>query len=260
MPLLTVENLTVIHRPKCRSWFHYGLSEQKHLDGVSFELEKGRCLGLVGEESSGKFPLTLALLKLIPISGGQVVFDGVGIHSMSHRKFRPLRQRIQAVFPDGFGQLTDGFTLDHAFREVLRLYCRGLSKDEIHARIENVMVATGLAEAVRYLYPVELDMVERQVAALARVLLINPDFLICHDITHGMDAVEQAEVLNRLSDLREARGLTVMMVTDHLATAYQMSDEIAILHRGKILELGEAKRVVNRPEHDYTRRMVACFQ
>ena len=260
MPLLTVENLTVIQHAARRRWFHYGLEERKHLDEISFAVEKGRCLGLVGEQASGKLPLTMALLRLIPIAEGEIIFDEIEIASLSLRKFRAMRKRIQAVFSDSFGQLTPGFSLDQAFREVLRVWHRGLSKDEIHTRIEEVMVATGLAEAARYLYPVELDKVERQLAALARVLLINPEFLICHDFTHGMDAVEQAEVLNRISELRDERKFTMMIVTDDLAVAHHMSDDIAILHRGKILESGKTEQVVSRPEHDYTRRMVTCSQ
>ncbi len=260
MPLLTVENLTVIHQSARRRWFHYGMEERKHLDEISFRVEKGRCLGLVGEQASGKLPLTMAMLRLIPITEGDIIFDEIEIGTMPLRKFRRLRSRIQAVFSDDFGQLTPGFTLDHAFREVLRVWHRNLSKDEVHTRIEEVMVATGLAEAVRYLYPVELDVVERQLAALARVLLVNPDFLICHDLTRGMDAVEQSEVLNRVSDIREERNLTLMLVTDDLAVAHHMSEDIAILHRGKILESGETEQVVSRPEHDYTRRMVTCSQ
>lgn len=260
MSLLSVENLTVIHQSARRRWFHYGMGERKHLDKISFEAKRGRCLAMVGEQASGKLPLTMALLRLIPITEGTIVFDETEISSMPLRKFRLFRNRIQAVFSDGFGQLSPGFSLDHAFREVLRVWHRGCSKDEIHTRIEDVMVATGLAEATRYLYPVELDVVERQLAALARALLLNPEFLIFHDFTHGMDAAEQAEVLNRVSDVREAHDLTLMIVTDDLAVAHHMSDDIAVLHRGKILESGETDRVVSRPEHDYTRRMVTCSQ
>lgn len=260
MPLLTVENLTVIHQKTRRRWFHYGMEERKHLDEISFDVKKGRCLGLVGEQSSGKLPLTMALLRLIPIKEGEVVFDGTEITSLSMRKFRPLRRRIQVVFSDSFGQLTPGFTLDHSFREVLKVWHRKLSHDEIHTRIEAVMVATGLAETVRYLYPVELDIVERQLASLARALLVEPEFLICHDFTRGMDAVGQAEVLNRVSDIRQARNLTLMIVTDDLAVAHHMSEDIAVLHRGRILEFGETDQVVKNPEHDYTRRMVTCSQ
>ncbi len=260
MPLLTVENLTVIHQKTRRRWFHYGMEERKHLDEISFEVKRGRCLGLVGEQASGKLPLTMALLRLIPISEGEIIYDGTEITALSLQKFRPMRRRMQAVFSDGFGQLTPGFSLDHAFREVLKVWHRKLSHDEIHTRIEEVMVATGLAESVRYMYPVELDMVERQLGSLARALLVEPEFLICHDFTRGMDAVEQAEVLNRVSDIREARKLTLMMVTDDLAVAHHMSEDIAVLHRGKILEAGETVQVVSKPEHDYTRRMVTCSQ
>ena len=258
MELLTVENLCLLKKRMRRRWFHYDLEEKLLIDEVSFKIEKGRSLSLVGEEKSGKHALVLALMKLYPIASGRITFAEIDVNSLNERQFRRVRKRIQTVFSPSFGQLTPDLSLDEAFREVLGLWYAKGDKDEWHRRIETVMVACGLPEAVRPLYPAELDAVERQQAALARALLSGPDLLICHGFTQGLDAVEQAELLNLLFKVREEFDLTLLVVTDDLAVAHHLGDDIGILHRGKLLEYGEAETVVNRPDHDYTKRLVSC--
>ncbi|MEX2580936.1 MAG: ATP-binding cassette domain-containing protein [Verrucomicrobiales bacterium] len=258
MELLSVEKLSLLRGKMRRRWFRYELEETLLLDEVSFSVDKGRSLGLVGEENSGKTPLVLALMKLHPIASGKIVFAEIDVTALGERHFRRVRKRLQTVFSDRFGQLTPDFTLDQAFREVLRLWYPKAGKDDWHRRIEAVMVACGLPEAVRDLYPVELDAVERQQAALARALLPAPEMLICQGFTQGLDDVEQAELLNLLLRVREDFGLTLLVVTDDLAVAHRLADDIGVLHRGRLLEFGDAETVVNRPEHDYTRRLVSC--
>ncbi len=256
--LLSVENVSMFRGNSKRRWFRYDVPDVKLLDDVSFKVERHRSLAVVGEQSSGKFPLTMGILKLAKVASGRIVFDSIDITALPVRKFRPVRKWIQVVFPDRFGQFREGCNIDNALREAVQTWWPRAGKEEIHTRIERVMVSVGLREAVRYLFPVEMDPVERQLAALARSLIAEPEMLICHDITHGMDAVEQAEVLNKISDLQEAKRLTTLIVTDDLTVAHHMSDDIAILHRGKILETGVTKSVIRRPEHDYTKRLVSC--
>lgn len=258
MELLSVENLCLLKRRMRRRWFHYDLEEKLLVDEVSFTIERGHSLGLVGEEKSGKHALVLAIMKLHPIASGKITFAEIDVNSLGERQFRRVRKRLQTVFSPGFGQLTPDLTLDQAFREVLGLWYSKESKDEWHQRTESVMVACGLPEAVRHLYPVELDAVERQQASLARALLSGPDLLICHGFTQGLDAVEQAELLNLLRKVRDEFNLTLLVVTDDLAVAHHLSDDIGILHRGKLLEYGDAETVVTRPDHDYTKRLVSC--
>lgn len=258
MELLSVEKLCLLKRRMRRHWFHYDLEEKLLIDELSFTIEKRHSLALVGEEASGKHALVLALMKLHPVASGKIIFAEIDVNSLGERQFRRVRKRLQTVFSPGFGQLTPDLTLDQAFQEVLKLWYAKSGKDDWHQRVESVMVACGLPEAVRQLYPVELDAVERQQAALARALLSAPDMLICHGFTQGLDAVEQAELLNLLRKVREEFNLTLLVVTDDLAVGHHLGDDIGILHRGRLLEYGDAETVVNRPDHDYTKRLVSC--
>jgi len=257
MDLLELEHLT-LNRPRLRRrWFQHGVESEVLIDDLSLTLQAGGSLGLVGGES-GMLALTLGILKLAGISSGRIIFGGIDLTTLSDRRFRPVRRRLQAVFPDHFGQLTADMTISEAFREVLGIWHRRESRDQWHQRVESVMIACGLPEAVRDLYPVELDAVERQQASLARALLTGPELIICHGLTAGLDAVQQAELINLVRRLREDFRLTLLTVTDDLAVAQHLGDDIGVFHQGRLIESGSAETVVNRPEHDYTRRLVSC--
>lgn len=258
MAFLRVENLTVLHQRRRRHWFRYDVSEKTLVEDVSFELEKGKSLSLVGEENSGKRAIVMAILKLKPVASGKITFAEVETTALGDRYFRRLRRRMQAVFSEGAGQLTAEMTVDQMFLEVLRLWFPKASREEWQHRMEAAMVLCDLPEAVRALYPEELDAVERQEVALARALLVGPDLLICEGFTRGLDAVQEAELLNLIRHVREERKLTLLVATDDLAVAHYLGDAIAVLHRGRLLETGPAESVVNRPEHDYTKRLVSC--
>lgn len=253
-----MENLTIT-RPLSRwRWLRPVRGEEVIVNDISFSLEKGASLSLVGDERSGTFPLTLGLLKREKIRSGRIVFGGIDLTSLSERRMRSVRRRIQAVFPHHFGQLSPTLTLLQSFREVLRLRYRNEGKDGWHHRVETVMIACGLPEAVKELYPIELDAVERQQAALARALLSSPELLIAYGFTDGLDSVQQAELLNLLRHVREEWHLSLLVLTDDLAVGHHLGDAIGVMHQGNLLEYGDADILVSRPEHDYTRRLVSC--
>ena len=258
MSHLSVENLKIVERPFRRSWFRYDFEERGLIDDLSFSVERGESLGIVGEEKSGKKALVEAILKLREVESGSIVFAEVETTRLGRRHFRRLRKRMPAVFPDGDDPLTPEWTVDAMFREARQLWYAGETREQWHQRIESVMVLCELPEAVRVLYPSELDAVERQQVALARALLVQPEFLLVFDYTRGLDVVQEAELLNLLRKVREELRITMLVVTDDLAVAHQLSDAIGVLHAGRLLEIGPAEAIVNRPEHDYTRRLVSC--
>jgi len=257
MALLEVEGLTLARRGRRREWFRYEFRRNWRIEDVSFTLKAERSLAVVGEEGSGKADLVEALLFLRPVDEGVIRFAEVEATRLRERQIRRLRKRLQGLFSDDFGQLTPDFTVDAMFREVLGFWYPSEPEERWSERIEAVMIACGLPEALRILYPGELDAVERQLVALARALLLEPDLLVLHDVTHGMDVIQRAELLNRIAEVREAFRLALLVVTDDLAVARRMGDAIAVLHRGKLVELAEAAEVIDRPRHDYTRRLVS---
>ena len=258
MSLLSAENLVLKQQRFRRSWFQYDKEDDLLIDNLSFELENHGSLAFVGEENSGKFPLTMALLKFHEIASGKLTFAEVEINALGDRHFRRLRKWIQPVFGDQFRQLAPDMTIDQSFREVLGLWYRSSGKEEWYDKIESVMIACGLPEAIRPLYPAELDAVERLRVAVARALLPRPRLLLCHGLTFGLDAVQQAEILNLLMGLREDLQFALLVMTDDLAVAHHLGEDIAVLHRGKLLEYGAAESVVGHPQHDYTKRLVSC--
>lgn len=258
MELLALEDLT-LKRPRLRRrWFQHGVENEVLIEDLTLTLESGDGLALVGGERSGLLSLSMALLKLEEIASGRIVFGGMDLAHIPDRSFRYVRRRLQAVFPDSFGALTPTMTVGEAFREGLAVWHRRESREQWHHRIESVMIAVGLPETVRDLYPVELDAVERQQAALARALLTEPELLVCHGFTEGLDAVQQAELHLLLRRIREDFRLTLLVMTDDLAVARHLSDAIGVLHRGRLVETGRTDEVLHRPQHDYTRRLVSC--
>lgn len=256
--LLEVDQLVILPDVPRRAGT-LGIGEEGLLiDEVSFSLAERSSLGLVGDERSGKLSIVLAILGLIPITAGRIVWRGRDCAGMPERLRRPLRQRIQTVFAESSGQLPPDRTIRRSFEEVLGLWFGRENRAEWETRIEAVMVACGLSEALRDLRPRELDAVERQQAALARALLVEPDLIICQDWVKGLDGVSQAELLNLLNRIREDRAPALLFCCDDLAAAHQVSDTLGILHRGRLLEFGSAESLVTRPEHDYTRRLISC--
>lgn len=257
MSLLTVENLVLDPIAAPRDPLRESVSNPVKIEGVSFSIAKKGSLGLVGEESSGKDSIASALLFLRPVSGGSVTISEVEVTQLNDRQVRRLRKKVQGVFSDSFGQLTEKSTVDEMFFEVLQFWYPRETPEEWQLRIESVMVACGLPEAVRHLYPAELDAVERQEVALARALLLQPELLILLDFTFGMDAVQEAELLDRVGSVRDEFGLSLLVLTDDLAVAHQLSDAIGVLHRGRLLELSSARDLVDQPVHDYTKRLIS---
>ena len=255
MPLLEVENLVIEDRRP--GWFRYRSGAPRLIDDVSFSIEKGQCFGMVGEEGSGKFPLTFSLLRLQAITGGTVRFEGADITRMKVKEFLSIRRQMQALFPLDFGQLPPHFTIERGILGVLAIHEPHMKSWDRGLRIENALEQAGAPISIRNLRPSDLSPLDRQRAALARALTIRPRLLICHDFTRGLDLVDQAALLNRLCDLRREMDLSLLFITHDLAVADHMSDLIAILSRGRIVETGSPEAIVNAPQHDYTRKLLS---
>lgn len=258
MALLRVENLSI--RPRRRHpWLPHRQIRRKLIDDISFEIEAGSITGLVGDTGSGKLALAMAILRIQRASGGAIYFDGgkADLLKLSERRFRPFRRQIQLLLPDDLDPLNPHQNIAAQMRQLVRLHERGLGSAECDSRIEQAAEAAELPSALLQRRPGQMIGAHRLRAAIARALVAGPRLLICYDITTAIDMTVQAEILNLLKDLRERFGLTLFFITHDLAVADHMSDHMLILNRGRIVESGTPKDIVERPEHDYTRRLVA---
>lgn len=258
MQLLEVANLTLVRRRPQWGWVRHGVETARLVEGLSFDLARRGSLALVGDSREALSAVALAVLRLREVESGTIRLGGVDLRSLGERRFRPMRRRIQAVFPDSAGQLSPGLTVREAFREVLSVWMRRATREERAKRVEAAMIACALPEAVQDLYPAELDAVERQQVALVRALLPGPELLVCRGFAEGLDAVQRAELLHRLRHVREEFGLALLVLVDDLAAAHRLADELAVLHRGRLVERGPAEELVRQPAHEHTRRLVAC--
>jgi ABC-type oligopeptide transport system ATPase subunit len=232
--------------------------EIKAVDDVSFDIEEGKTLGLVGESGSGKSTVARALLKLIPVTGGEVYYHEREILSLREAAFRPLRKDMQMIFQDPFGSLNPRMTVEEIIAEPLRIHFRHLDKAGRRDTAAALLTRVGLPPESMWRYPHEFSGGQRQRIGIARALAVQPKFLICDEPVSALDVSVQAQIINLLKDLQEQFKLTYLFIAHDLAVVEHMSDEIIVMNRGKIVERGTPAQVCGSPQHDYTRKLLAA--
>jgi oligopeptide transport system ATP-binding protein len=227
------------------------------VDGISFTVRKGETLGLVGESGSGKSTTGRLLLRLIEPTEGKAYFAGEEIFGLSRAAMQPLRRRMQIVFQDPYGSLNPRMTVSNILREGLEP--RRLSRAEQEAEITRLLEVVGLRNAHRNRYPHEFSGGQRQRIGIARALAVNPEFLIADEPVSALDVSIQAQVLNLLLELQQRLGLTMLFIAHDLAVVRHMSDRIAVMYLGKIVELADSRAIYDDPRHPYTRTLLAAI-
>ncbi|MDZ4814983.1 MAG: ATP-binding cassette domain-containing protein [Verrucomicrobiota bacterium] len=230
----------------------------KAVDDVSFSIEKGTTVGLVGESGSGKTTVGRALLKLVPVTEGQVLFDGVDVTAMNEGNFRPLRRRMQMIFQDPFGSLNPRLTIAKIIGEALEIHFRGMSREERLTRIEELMSKVGLKRDHIFRYPHEFSGGQRQRIGIARALAVEPEFIVCDEAVSALDVSVQASIINLLQDLQDQMGLTYLFIAHDMAVVEHISDQVVVMHHGKLVETASAEQLYSNPTHEYTKRLIAA--
>ena len=260
-PLLEVENL-VTHFPVPRGVVGAMSGKPKRVvravDGVSFALREGEMLALVGESGSGKTTTAQTILRLVKPESGTVRFEGEDISSVSGRRLRALRHRVQLIFQDPYESLDPRFRVQATIEEPLLVHGEGGRRAEREERVRDALTRAGLTPPELYLdrYPHELSGGQRQRVAIAASLVLDPKLLVADEPVSMLDVSIRAGILALLDDLRRG-GLAILMITHDLSTVAHFADRIAVMYLGRIVEEGPAREVIAEPRHPYTRALVS---
>jgi len=257
-PLLQVTDL-VKHFPVRRGLLiDREVDRVKAVDGVSFSLGRGETLGLVGESGSGKSTLSRTILQLLEPTSGSVVFDGREIAGLSRRRMRPLRSAMQMVFQDPFASLNPRKRAGQIVGDPLRQFGAASSKAELRGRVGELLERVGLATEHYDRYPHEFSGGQRQRIGIARALGLQPKLIVADEPVSALDVSIQAQIINLLQDLQDEFGFTYVFVAHDIGIVRHVSDRIAVMHDGRIVEEGTADQVCESPRDPYTKALLAA--
>ncbi|ANN76883.1 ABC transporter ATP-binding protein [Bordetella flabilis] len=251
-PLLRVQDLRVHFPTSSRR----GAPVVKAVDGVSFEVRRNSIVGLVGESGSGKTTTGRALLRLLPASGGRILFDGTDLTALNETAMLPWRRRMQIVFQDPYASLNPRMTVAEIIGEALDTH--GLARGRRAERIAELLTRVGLNADHARRYPHEFSGGQRQRIGIARALAVEPEFIVADEPVSALDVSVQAQVLNLLQDLQRDLGLAMLFVAHDLAVVNYLCDEVVVLYLGRVMERGPTRRVYAAPRHPYTRALLSA--
>ena len=228
------------------------------VDNVSFELAKGKTLGIVGESGSGKTTVGLTLMRLHQATGGEAWYKGQNILSMPEKAFHPLKPKIQIIFQNPYASLNPRFTIGQILTEPMQLHQIGNNDAERLKMATALLDKVSLPATALQRYPHEFSGGQRQRIAIARCLSMKPEILICDESVSALDVSVQAQVLNLLQDLQDEFGLSYLFISHDLAVVKYISDQVLVMQHGKQIECGNADALYASPHHDYTRKLLAA--
>lgn len=229
------------------------------VDGLSFCLEKGKTLGVVGESGCGKSTTGRAILRLQDPTSGEVIFEGRDITKITPKELQKLRSEMQIIFQDPFASLNPRKSVSEIIAEPLRLHRVYKNKHDQDQRVLELMELVGLSERLVNSYPHELDGGRRQRIGIARALAMNPKFIVCDEPVSALDVSIQAQILNLLKKLQKELGLTYMFITHDLSVVNYFSDEIVVMYLGKVVEHASAEDLFAHPTHPYTQALLSAI-
>ena len=250
-PILEVKHL--------KKYFKTGKGLLHAVDDVSFSLERGTTLGVVGESGCGKSTLGRSILRLIEPTSGEVWFEGKNITELSSREMRQMRKDMQIIFQDPYSSLDPRRTIYQAISEPIVKHKLISDKAALEARVLELMETVGLAERLINTYPHELDGGRRQRIGIARALALNPKFIVCDEPVSALDVSIQAQIINLLKELQQKMDLTYIFITHNLSVVNHFSDEIAVMYLGEMVEKAPAEELFTNPLHPYTKALLSAI-
>ena len=251
-PLLEVQGL--------KKFFNVANGGVLHaVDNVSFTINEGETLGIVGESGCGKSTLGRAILRLHEPTAGKVIYNGMDITSFDKEEMRKMRPHMQIIFQDPYASLNPRFTISQIIEEPLKLHKLYKSDAERKKRVQELMELVGLSPAMANLYPHEFDGGRRQRVVIARALSINPKFVVCDEPVSALDVSVQAQILNLMMELQHKLGLTYIFISHDLSVIKHISNDIGVMYLGQMIEKTTKKNIFTRPLHPYTVALLSAI-
>lgn len=228
------------------------------VDGVSFSIERGKTLGVVGESGCGKSTLGRTIIHLQEPTSGKIFFEGQDITYINEKQIKALREDMQMIFQDPFSSLNPRMSVGQLIAEPLLIYKKHTNGRELARHVANLMDTVGLARRLANSYPHELDGGRRQRIGVARALALKPKFIVCDEPVSALDVSIQAQILNLMQDLQESMGLTYMFITHDMAVVRHVSDDIMVMYLGSMVELADSEEMFKVRLHPYTQALLAA--
>lgn len=250
-PILEVKNL--------KKYFKTARGMLHAVDDVSFTIEKGKTLGIVGESGCGKSTTGRAILRLVEPTSGQVIFNGADVTALGADKMRQIRRDMQIIFQDPFSSLDPRKTVSQTIAEPIIENRILRDKKAIEKRVQELMETVGLAQRLVNTFPHELDGGRRQRIGIARALAMEPKFIVCDEPVSALDVSIQAQILNLLQELKERMGLTFIFITHDLSVVNHFADDIAVMYLGQLIEKAPTEELFDHPFHPYTRALLSAI-
>ncbi len=249
-PLIEARNL--------KKYFPVNGGQLHAVDDVSFTIEKGKTLGVVGESGCGKSTLGRTMIHLLESTEGQILFNGEDVTKVNKKGLKEVREKMQIIFQDPYSSLDPRFSIDETIREPL-IVSGHYKKKDIERKADELMELVGIDERLRRAYPHELDGGRRQRVGIARALAIEPEFIVWDEPVSALDVSIQAQVLNLLKKLQMERGLTYMFITHDMSVVRHISDDICVMYLGQMVEKCESKELFRSPLHPYTQALLSAI-
>ena len=255
---LQVKNLHMYFPVTAGLIFQQKIAEIKAVDNVSFNIRKGETLGLVGESGSGKTTVGRCILQLHQQTSGEIIFDGQKLNDLNRNALRSIRRKMQVIFQDPYGSLDPRMTCGEIIGEPLIIHKLSNNKYEYHDKIAELLTLVGLNPNMADRYPHEFSGGQRQRIGIARALSVNPEFIVCDEPVSALDVSIQAQIITLLEELQEKFNLTYLFIAHDLSVVRHISDRVAVMYLGHIVEIADRTELYKNPLHPYTKALLSA--
>ncbi len=257
-PVITVKDLK-IHYPIRKGFFKRIVGHVKAVDGIDLTVYRGSTTAIVGESGSGKTTMGKGILRLLPVTDGNVTFHGEDLASKSAREMRALRSDLQVVFQDPYASMNPRMMITDILQEGMIAQGIGADRAAREQRVDELLDQVGLESDFKYRYPHEFSGGQRQRICIARALAVDPEVIICDEPTSALDVSVQAQILQLLRDLQDRLGLTYIFITHNLSVVAYLAHYIAVMYQGEIVEYGKTDEILDSPQHPYTQKLLSAI-